>query len=143
MTLSIDNASAIAACDAIVDNCDNGTTNAQATLVIYSGTPPANVDTPLSGNTVLAQLSMSNPAFGGAVDAAPGATATAGAITDDTSADATGTATFFRILDRDNVPRIQGTAGDVGTEELVLNSASIQAGAAVVVSSLTVTMPEA
>lgn len=143
MTLSISNAAAIDACDAIVDLCDAGTTNPQATLVIYSGTPPANVDTALSGNTVLAQLAMSNPAFGPAADAAPGATATAGAIADDTSADATGTATFFRILDRDNTPVIQGTAGDVGTEELVLNSADIQSGAAVVINSLTVTMPEA
>lgn len=144
MTLSIANAQAIEVCDAVVDSCDLGTTNPQATLVIYSGTPPANVDASLSGNTVLAQLAMSNPAFGGAVDITPGARATANAISDDTDADATGTATFYRILDRDNTPRIQGACGTTGSgAELELNSVNLQAGAAVEVSSLTVTMPEA
>ena len=141
MTLSLTNSSAITACDAIVDACDVGSTDAQANLVIYSGTPPALVDTALSGNTVLAELEMSNPAFGGAVDATPGATATASAITDDTTANATGTATFFRILNRDNVPVIQGSVGTSGAE-LNLNSVAIQSGAKVEITSLTITMPE-
>jgi len=141
MTLSVANAQAIQMCDAAVDACDLGTTNAQATLTIYSGTPPSLVDTALSGNTVLAQLAMSNPAFGAAADIAPGARATASAISDDTSANATGTATFFRILDRNDVPRIQGSVGTSGAE-LNLNSVAIQSGALVQVTSLTVTMPE-
>lgn len=141
MTLSIANAQAIIACDAFVDACDLGATNPQATLVIYSGTPPTLVDTGLSGNTVLAQLAMSNPAFGAAADITPGARATASAISSDTAADATGTATFFRILDRANTPRIQGSVGTSGAE-LNLNSVAIQVNALVSVSSLTVTMPE-
>lgn len=141
MTLSVANAQAIQMCDAAVDACDLGSSNPQATLIIYSGTPPSLVDTGLSGNTVLAQLAMSNPAFGAAADIAPGARATASAISDDTSADATGTATFFRILDRNNTPRIQGSVGTSGAE-LNLNSVAIQSGALVQVTSLTVTMPE-
>lgn len=141
MTLSIANSSAITACDAIVDACDAGTGVPQATLVIYDGTPPALVDTALSGNNVLAQLDMTNPAFGNAADAAPGATATAAAISDDTAADATGTASFFRILDRDGTPKIQGSVGTSGAE-LNLNSVAIQVNATVSVTSLTVTMPE-
>lgn len=152
MTLSIDNASAIEACDAIVDNVDNGTTNAQGTLIIYddgnSGASiPSLVDDALPGGAVvLAQLDMSNPAFGNAADATPGATATANAISDDTAADATGTAYFFRIVDRDNTPIIQGlvraSADPDNGEELVLNSKEIQTNARVEVTSLTVTMPE-
>lgn len=141
MTLSINNAQAIQGCDAFVDACDLGSTNAQATLVIYSGTPPTYADNALSGNTVLAQLSMSNPAFGSAVDINPHARATASAISDDTAADATGTASFFRILDRNNVSRIQGSVGTSGAE-LNLNSVAIQVNALVKVTSLTVTMPE-
>lgn len=143
MTLSISNAQAVQACDAFVDSVDLGTTNAQGKLVIYSGTAPALVDTALSGNTVLAELNLSQPAFGGAVDAAPGATATANAITDDAAANNTGTATFFRILDRDDTPRIQGSVTVTGGGgELQLNSVAIQSGATVQVTSLTVTMPE-
>jgi hypothetical protein len=39
---------------------------------------------------------LSNPAFGASTDANPGALATANAITDDSSADNTGTAGWFR-----------------------------------------------
>lgn len=141
MTFSITNSSAVTMCDAAVDACDVGSTNTQATLIIYSGTQPTLVDDALSGNTVLAQLDMSNPAFGAAVDATPGATATAAAITDDTAADATGTASFFRILDRDNTPVLQGSVGTSGTE-LIMATVAIQAGATVEVASLTITMPE-
>ena len=143
MTLSIPNTSAITACNAIVDACDVGTTDAQANVVIYSGSVPALVDTALGAQVVLAELEMTNPAFGAAADAAPGATATASAITDDTTANATGTASFFRILNRDNVAVIQGAVGATGSgAELELNSVAIQAGATVEITSLTVTMPE-
>lgn len=141
MTLSIANTSALVMADAAVDACDAGTGVPQATLIIYSGTPPTLVDTGLAGNTILAQLDMSNPAFGAAADAAPGATAGASAISDDTSADNAGTATFFRILDRDSVPKIQGAVATSGAE-LNMNSVIISAGATVQVTSLTVTMPE-
>lgn len=148
MTLSITNSSSITGCNAFVDAVDAGTTNPQGTLIIYSGTVPGTglVDDALSGNTVLAQLDMSNPAFGNAVDATPGATATANAISDDTAADATGTATFFRIVNRDGNAVIQGlvraNADPDNEEELVLNSKELQINARVEVTLLTVTMPE-
>ncbi len=66
---------------------------ASGILKIYSGTPPANVGASLSGNTLLAQLTM-NATF------APGSSAgvlTLNAITTESSADATGTAAFFRM----------------------------------------------
>jgi len=146
MTLSIANTVAIDMCDTAVDSVDAGTSNAQGKLVIYDGTAPTAPDTALSGNTVLAELDLSNPAFGNATDAAPGATATANAISDDTDANNTGTATFFRLLDRDDTPKIQGavreSADPDNGEELVLNAKDIVAGAKVEVTSLTITMPE-
>lgn len=141
--LFITNNSAKAACDAVVDRLDLGSTNPSARLRIYSGTAPADADTALSGNTLLAELAMSNPAFGAAADLNPGARATASAITDDTSADATGTATFFRLVDRDGNVVFQGditATGGGGT--LTLNTVSIVAAALVKVTSLTITMPE-
>jgi len=142
MTYSIANAQAIEVCDAVVDSVDAGASN--GVLRIYSGTPPANADAALSGNTQLAELAMSEPAFGNAVDVTPGARATANAISDDTSADNAGTATFFRILDSDLTVRLQGSVtGTGGGGELEINSTAISAGATVSVSSLTVTMPEA
>lgn len=131
----ITNAAASAAADAVVDLCDAGA--GAATLRIYDGTPPATADTALSGNTLLAQLTMSDPAFG----AASNGVATASAITSDSSADATGTASFFRILDSNAVVIIQGTVG-TATADLVLNTTSIVAGATVSVTSLTYTQPK-
>lgn len=137
-TLSIPNTSALVCCDAIVDAVDAGASNGN--LVIYDGTVPTNVDTALSGNTVLATLPCSDPAFGAAADIAPGARATAAAITA-ANAVADGTATFFRFLDSDGTPRIQGTCGTSG-EALNLNTTSILTGVQVSVSSFTVTVPE-
>jgi len=145
MVLSIDNVRAVACCNLVVDALDLGSVNPQATLVLYSGTVPALVDSALSGNLVLGQLAMTAPgsggAFGDAVDANPGATVTANAISDDTLADNSGTASFYRAFDRNNVPVIQGTAGTVGTS-LILNNADIQAGSIISVSSLVFTFPE-
>ena len=131
----ITNAAASAAADAVVDLCDAGA--GAATLRIYDGTPPATADTALSGNNLLAQLTMSDPAFG----AASNGVATASAITQDSSADATGTASFFRILDSNGTVVIQGTVG-TATSDLVLNTVSIVAGATVSVTSLTYTQPK-
>src|SRR5690349_10691813 len=66
-------------------------------LRIYSGTQPATADTALSGNTLLAELRFNATAF----PAASSGILTANAITSDTSADNTGTASFFRALKSD------------------------------------------
>jgi hypothetical protein len=109
-------------------------------LRIYDGTPPANADAALSGNTLLAVLPLGATAFGAAV----GGVVTANAITADASADATGTPTFFRLLASNGTTVVfQGTAGASG-QELNLSNLSggqIVAGGSVSVSSLTVTQP--
>ncbi len=139
MTFYCSNAACLVALNALVDRIDAGA--GAGTLVIYSGTVPADADTALSGNTVLATLTFSDPAFGNAADAAPGGTATANAITSDTSADATGTATFFRVFDSDALIVFQGTVGTSGAD-INLNTVSIVSGATVAVTSLTISLPE-
>jgi len=73
-----------AACDAIVDLVDAGSTNPEGKLVIKDGA------------TTLVECEMSNPAFG----AASSGTATAGAISDGTAV-ADGTADNYSVVDRD------------------------------------------
>lgn len=141
MTGFISNAAAIAACDAIVDRIDLGSTNAQGRVKIYSGSVPTDADTALGAQVLLAELLGSNPFFGAAVDLAPGARATAAAISDDTSADSTGTASFFRIVDRNAVAVLQGACATSGAE-LNFNSVAISSGAIVSITSFTVTVPE-
>lgn len=133
------NAGIRAALDSLVDRIDLNSPPGK--VRIYSGTPPADADAALSGNTLLAELAMSNPAFGSAADSSPGATATASAISNDASADATGTATFFRILDGSNNVVAQGAVGTSGAE-LNLNTTSIVAGVIVSITSMTAFMAE-
>ena len=133
----ISNAAAIAACNAVVDLLDG----AGSTLKIYTGTQPADPDTAVGAQVLLGPLTFATPAFGAAVDAAPGGRATAGAIASDTSADATGTAAWFRCATSGGVAHIDGSVGTSGSD-LNLNTVSIVAGAEIAVTSHTVTMPE-
>jgi hypothetical protein len=102
---------------------------------IYSGTAPANVDAALSGNTLLGELTFGATAFGTPAISAM----TANAITVDTSADATGTATFFRLFKSDGTTvLLQGTVGTSGAE-LNLNTVSIIAGGTINITSMVYT----
>lgn len=104
-------------------------------LRIYSGTAPTNVRTALSGNTLLAELAMASTPFG----SASSATLTAASISSDTSADATGTASFFRIYKSDGTTAVvQGSVSTSGAD-LNLNSTSLTSGGTVAVSSLVIT----
>ena len=103
-------------------------------LRIYDGTPPASVNNALSGNTQLAELALSATAAG----AASSGTLTFSAISNDTSADATGTASFFRLLTSGGSAVVQGTVGTSGSD-INFDSVSFVAGGTVSVSSLAFT----
>lgn len=103
-------------------------------LRIYSGTRPA-TGAALSGNTLLAELTTGSPF----APAASGGVLTANAITGDTSADATGTATWFRIVKADGTTVcLDGSVGTSGAD-LNLATTSLVQGTAVNVTSLTIT----
>src|SRR5260221_8394375 len=96
-------------------NCNNGF------VKLYNGTKPANPDTALSGNTLLATLTFGATAFGSA-DA--NGVITANAITSEINAPATGTVTFARLFQSDATTVVL----DLTTTELALDSLSIVAG---------------
>jgi hypothetical protein len=103
-----------------------------AKLRIYNGTQPATGGTV---TTLLAELTC-NATF---APAASGALLTLNAITQDTTADATGTATWARIVKADGTTHVMDlTVGTTGAD-INLNTVSIVAGAAVSVTSATIT----
>lgn len=105
-------------------------------LRIYSGTPPVTADTVLAGNTLLAELAFGATAFG----AAAAASMAANAITQDTTADAAGTGTFWRGYASDGTTcHLQGTCGTSGTD-LIMNTNLIALNGIVQVTALTVSM---
>lgn len=105
------------------------------TIKIYSGTQPADANTALSGNTLLATLTC-NATF--APSASSGAL-TLNSITSDTNAAATGTASFFRMLKSDGTTVVMD--GSVGTSgcDMNLNTTSIVSGATVACTSFVIT----
>ena len=142
MASSITNASAIAAVDAVADLVDAGSADANGDLKMYSGTIPADADTALGGAVLLSTNEMAIPAFAGGIDANPGGRAIANAIVDATVG-VTGTASFFRVTDRDNGAVYQGTVtGLAGGGDIELNSVALQSGATLSITSLSITMPE-
>lgn len=78
-------------------------------LRLYDGTQAATADTAVGAQVLLAELRFNATAF----PAASGGVLTANAITSDSSANATGTATWFRALKSDGTTVIMD--GSVGT----------------------------
>ena len=106
-------------------------------LRIYDGSQPANANTAVSTQTLLAELRFGATAFG----ASSSGTATANAITADSSANATGTAAWFRVLESDGTTVLwDGSVGTSGAD-LNLNTTSIVSGATVSITSMTFTHP--
>lgn len=107
-----------------------------ALLRIYDGTQPANANTAVGAQTLLAELVCDATAFAAA--ASSGAL-TANAISNDASANATGTASWFRLVASNGTTVVMD--GSVGTSasDLNLNSVSITSGQTVSVSSFVIT----
>jgi hypothetical protein len=105
---------------------------ASALLRIYDGSRPATGGT---ATTLLAELTC-NSTFAAA---ASGGVLTLNAITSDSSANATGTASWFRIVQSGGSTHVLD--GNVGTSgsDLNLNTVSIVSGATVSISSFTIT----
>lgn len=121
-----------AACDAVVDLVDAG--SGAGTIKIYTGTSPGPGNA--ATGTLLGTLTFSDPAFG----SASSGTATASAITSDTSADATGTAGYARVEDSAGNDVMDLTVG-TSAADLILDSVAIVAGGTIAATSCTVTMP--
>lgn len=133
MAFRLSTAARNAACNGIVDLIDQG--SGAGLLRIRTGAQPTNVGDAESG-TLLGTLTFSDPAFG----AAATGVATASAITSDTSADASGTAGHFRVLDSDSTALADGTCGQ-GSGDMSFDNSTIVSGGVIACSSFTVTVP--
>ena len=128
----ISDTAANAEADATCALLDNGY------LRIYDGTQATDANTALGAQTLLAELRFGATAFG----SASGGAASANSITADSSANASGTATWFRALESDGSTVVfDGSVGTSGAD-LNLNSVAISSGASVSVSSFTYTRNE-
>lgn len=127
----------------LTTNCGNNMVNAGVStpgnagkIRVYTGTQPSTGGGSLSGNTLLVEFTLPNPAFG----SASGGVITANTISAAVATN-TGTATWFRMLQSDGTTVIlDGTVG-TSASDLNLTSTSITTGDTIAVTSMTVTMP--
>jgi len=132
LNTKISNLAASAAADAVCVLANNGF------IRIYDQSQPTNADTAVGAQVLLAELRFNATAFG----AASNGVATANAITADSSANASGTASWFRALKSDGTTVLfDGSVGTSGCN-INLNSVAISSGAAVSLSSMTYTQKE-
>jgi hypothetical protein len=117
-----------AALDAAFDVLDSGK------LRIYDSTQPVDADTALGAQVLLADLALNADSFA----AAAAGSKAANAISDDASADATGTATWGTLATSGNVRKLDHSVGTSGAN-LNMNSVAISSGATVSVTSFTIT----
>ncbi len=126
----------------VATNAVNAEADALATLLntgylrIYSGTQAADANTAIGAQVLLAELRFGATAFGAAV----AGVITANAITADSSANATGTAAWFRCLKSDGTTAVIDGSVGTGTHNLVLATTTITALQVVSCSSFTHTV---
>lgn len=108
-------------------------------LRVYDGSQPANANTAVSSQVLLAELRFNATAFG----ATSAGVMTANAITADSSANASGTAAWFRALKSDGTSAIMD--GTVGTSSanMIIATTTITAAQTVSCSAFTHTLAKA
>lgn len=118
--------------DAVALLCDGGT------IKVYDGTQPATADTAVTTQTLLATCTFANPAFSAAV----AGVATAHAITQDASADASGTASWFRVVSSAAATVFDGTVGVGAGFDCNVATTTVVAADPFPIASMTITAPE-
>jgi hypothetical protein len=104
---------------------------------VYDGTKPANADTAITTQVQLAELPLSASPF----QAASGRTVTANAITTDTAADATGTASWGSFVKSDGTRVVDVTVGEAAdSTDITVDNKSFQAGADIAITAFSLSL---
>jgi hypothetical protein len=107
------------------------------TIKVYNGTQPTTANDAITSQTLLATLTFSDPC-----GSTSSGTLTMSAITQDSSADATGTATWARIADSTGATVFDVDVTNTGAGgTLQFNTTSFVIGGPVLISAFTITVP--
>lgn len=120
--------------DVLIAALDAGSGAAYARF--YTGTMPATPATAITTQTLLGTMTCSDPCATRA-----GGVITFDAITQDSAADASGTATWARLFDSAGNAKIDlDVTDDAGTGAIKLNTTTIVAGGPIQLNSLVITI---
>ena len=121
--------------DAIKTKMDAGA--GPAVMEVYTGTIPTNANTAIGAQVKLGTLTFSDPS----APAASGGVLTFSAITQDSSADDTGTIGWARTKDSDGNTIMDVSAGTGSGVVLQFNTLAVTAGGPISCSAFTITVP--
>lgn len=130
--LKMSNAAVTLEAQALADACDNGY------IRIYDGSQPTDADTAVGAQTLLAELRFAATAETSVTNGV----ITFAAITGDASANATGTASWYRALQSNGTSTLFDGSVGTSSSDLVVNSTAFQSGATVDITSFTHTVPK-
>lgn len=105
-----------------------------ATIKFYTGTQPAGPATAIGAQVLLGTLTGGTP-FGTVTNGV----LTAGAVTQDSAADNTGTATWARLANSGGTAQIDCSVGTTDAD-IILNTTAIVTGGPITMSSLVITL---
>jgi hypothetical protein len=140
MALTITNALRTAACNSIIVLVDAGTLNPNGYVNIYSSPRPSGPEVDPSPAVRLATVPLANPAFGAAIN---GEAIASGMGLTGIPIEATGTATWYRVFDRDNRPLWDGSITLTGAGgDMQFNDVAFVLNGRVVLNSFKAVMPQ-
>ncbi len=145
--MKIRNLTVLAEADAIAAACDSGAGAAKLQIWDANGAGvPADADTAITTQLLLAEITLNDPSFAAAVDVAPGGRIVLDVtpVPEDAAANATAvTATLFaRIVTSTGTCIVQFDTVGVGSGEVQINTLSIVINSVVQVTSGQITVPE-
>ena len=121
LTISVSIAGRNAGLDGLGALIDGGA--ADNFIRFYDGAIPADVTASIGASNVLVESTMAATAFG----AATNATMTAAAIAQ-VLVSLSGLISYFRLFDGDGIAVIQGSAGELGSEDAVIDESTVVQG---------------
>ena len=117
--------------DVVADSVDSGSTKSSGYIEIRDGVRPSTVEDTATGK-VLVTITLSNPAFTDFLNGTAAANPTS-----PTAISETGTATWFRLYDRDDNGILDGDISDSnGNGHLILDNTSLVVGGSISITSL-------
>jgi len=113
-----------------------------AVIQFYTASRATDTDTAIGAQTLLGTCTMNATSFGApAGSAGADATITAAAITDDSSADATGTCAWCRISTQSGGTAVSDHNCGTSSSDFVFNTVAFTSGSTISVTSFVITQP--
>ncbi len=139
MSISLSERAKNAGCLAITSLVDVGTLNSNGYISIYTAPRPSTTDSSSGSATRLAIVPLASPSFG---TVSNGEALALGLNTSGVTVEATGTASWYRIFDKDNNPIWDGDIGLTSSgSDMEFNDLNFIKDGKVVVASFKAKMP--